>query len=101
MFRIKKPLNKIAYSTEGDHVIASLSVEIEDDKDPGVVVDSETITSKIHKSRSTSKKITDLKKDLDLQITKYLEKYAKQENFDTVFASVQIKLENTTWEESA
>ena len=101
MFRIKKPLNKIAYSTEGDHVIASVSVEIEDDQDPGVVVDSKTISSKVHKSRATSKKISHLKKDLDLQITKYLAKYVKQENFDTVFASVQISLEDTTWEESA
>ena len=101
MFRIKKPLNQIAYSTDGDFVIASLSVEIEDDKDPGVVVDSKAISSKVHKSRATSNKISYLKKDLDLQITKYLTKYAKQENFDAVFASVQVSLEDTTWEESA
>ena len=101
MFRIKKPLNKIVYTEEGDFVVATILVEIEDDKDPGVVVNSTTITSKIHESRSRGQKISHFKANIARQIKEYLSEYVEKGNFDTVFASVQISLEDTTWEESA
>ncbi len=94
MLRIKKPLKQVVYTREGDHILASLLVEIEDDKNIGAVVVSKTISVKIHNSRPKKVKISRFKVLLREGISQFLANYEKETKFSVTFAEVQQSLES-------